>query len=497
MKVTLHAFADYIDSFCWRHSVKLFYLVVLFCCVHVIWGSYVQGVYISPDPASYLREAENLYYGYGFNYNGLSGGWGWFSLFPILYPTLICCVMKITTCNAYLSSKILACICLILLAVIIKKNTPKPFLFSLIFLNFGFIWCSLATLSETPFILFVVAAVFSLNRFQLENNHVYKRAASILLFCVCAFLTRYFGLFLAFLLAIYSLSNLVNWMQKREKIHLVKTIVLFFVNAIFITLCVLYFCLNKYMSGYSSGGERFVFTENYHDLTLDLLRALLDEVYGMFGNIVHGVIFFTGSSTIIDLITVFCIVTIVVCIIWHRRRIKPIQGMSKNFFVAGLFYYLIFIAYRYTSTMDHFYYRFFIPGTFLFLIAGISQLSLCKKKYIHLIMMILCVFLVASYVVPGLTYYKGDGYEETVRKWDETYGSIRPHSIVLFSYSNMSFHPGIMWYRSDILFINEISMSSIPSLRNSYPNSTIYIDKKYLEKTGWSQNTGSLILLPQ
>lgn len=177
MKETLHVYVDYIDSFCLRHSVKLFYSVVLFCCIYIIWAAYIHGVYISPDSASYLREAENLYHGYGFNYNGLSGGKAWFSLFPILYPFLICCVMKVTACDAYLSSKILACICLILLAAIIKKNIPKPFLFSLIFLNFGLMWCSLITLSEIPFILFVVATVFSLNKFQLASTCINTQQA--------------------------------------------------------------------------------------------------------------------------------------------------------------------------------------------------------------------------------------------------------------------------------------------------------------------------------
>lgn len=497
MKETLHVYVDYIDSFCLRHSVKLFYSVVLFCCIYIIWAAYIHGVYISPDSASYLREAENLYHGYGFNYNGLSGGKAWFSLFPILYPFLICCVMKVTACDAYLSSKILACICLILLAAIIKKNIPKPFLFSLIFLNFGLMWCSLITLSEIPFILFVVATVFSLNKFQLASKHLYKYAASILIFCICAFLTRYFGLFTAFLLTIYSLHNLIKWIQTREKIHLVKAFYLFFINAVLISSCVLYFLLNNRMSGYSSGGKRFVFSENYHDLTLDLLRALLDEIYDMFGNVIHGIIFFTGSSAIIDLITAICITAIIICIPWLRRYLKTFSNMSQIFFIAGLIYYLVFIVYRYTSTMDHFYYRFFIPGTVLFLVAGINQLLLHKIKYIHFAVAILCLFLIASYAVPGLTYYKGEGYKEIVRKWDKTYGSIRPNSIVLFSYSNMSFHPGIIWHRSDILFINEMRESSLPALRRTYPNSTIYIDKNYLEEIGESKNTNGFLLLPQ
>ena len=217
----------------------------------------------------------------------------------------------------------------------------------------------------------------------------------------------------------------------------------------------------------------------------------------MFGNVIHGIIFFTGSSAIIDLITAFCITAIIICIPWLRRYLKTFSNMSQIFFIAGLIYYLVFIVYRYTSTMDHFYYRFFIPGTVLFLVAGINQLSLHKIKYIHFAVAILCLFLIASYAVPGLTYYKGEGYKEIVRKWDKTYGSIRPNSIVLFSYSNMSFHPGIIWHRSDILFINEMRESSLPALRRTYPNSTIYIDKNYLEEIGESKNTNGFLLLPQ
>lgn len=498
MKTGMIDFLNCMESFCSRYSVKLFYIVVAFCCAYIIWTAYIHGVYISPDSASYLREAENLYHGYGFNYNGLAGGNEWFSLFPILYPILICIIMKITACNAYLSSKILACVCLVVLAIIIRKNTTKTFLYAPVFLNFGFIWCSLITLSEIPFILFVATTVFLLNRFQSEYDCLIKYAVGILVFCVCAFLTRYFGMFLVFLLSVYCVCNLIRWFHSKTTIHLVKAFYLFAINTVFISVCILYFFLNNRMSGYSSGGKRFVFTENYLDLTFDLLRALLDEVYGLFGNIVHGTLFFLGNHLFFDLITIILFIGIFIHVYLQRNccKVNMFSSLSKTFFVAGLMYYVVFIVYRYTSTMDHFYYRFFIPGSVLFLIAGINQISLCKVRYVHLIVCTFCFLLIISYAVPGLTYYKGEGYKQTIEKWNQTYSSVKPHSIVLFSYSSMGFHPGLIWHRSDLLFVNEISASSLLDLKREYPQKTVYIDKNYLETIDKTHNINGLILLP-
>ena len=394
---------ELVEKICERHSSKLFYAVVSFCCIYVIWTSYFHGVYMSPDSASYLREAENLYHGYGFNYNGLAGENGWFSLFPILYPFMICCVMKITTCNAYLSSKILACITMIILAIAVRRNTKKPIFYAPIFLNFGFVWCHLITLSESLFMLFLSLAVFSLNEFQNKNKCSFQCSLKLLFFCICAFLTRYFGLFLAFVLFLFSMINFVKWEKIRDKLFLNKFLYLLLINFIFIVLCFSYFFLNNQMSGYASGGKRFVFTENYFDLTLDLVRALLDEIYGLFGNIIHGIIFFTGSSLIIDVVTVVCVFGFLIN--FYRSKICiNISRLSKVFFITGLVYYIVFIVYRYTSTMDHFQYRFFIPGTVLFLIAGINQLTASKMRYIHFVICFFCCLLMSSYAILGLTY---------------------------------------------------------------------------------------------
>lgn len=472
---------ELVEKICERHSSKLFYAVVSFCCIYIIWTAYFHGVYMSPDSASYLREAENLYYGYGFNYNGLAGSEGWFSLFPILYPFMICCVMKITTCNAYLSSKILACITMILLAIAIKKNTKKALFFAPIFLNFGFIWCHLITLSESLFMLFLSLAVFSLNEFQEKTKCFFQCSLKLLFFCICAFLTRYFGLFFAFVLLLFSMINFVKWRKLRDRLFLNKFFYLISINIIFVTLCISYFFLNNQMSGFASGGKRFVFTESYLDLTLDLVRALFDEIYGLFGNLIHGVIFFTGNSLIIDVITVICVFVFLISLYRLKMCIKCISKLSKVFFITGLVYYIVFVVYRYTSTMDHFQYRFFIPGTVLFLIAGINQLTTFKMKYIHFVVCFFCCILMSSYAILGLTYYNGDGYNEMVRKWKK-YSLIKPYSIMLFSYPNMGFHPGLMWYRKDVLFYVVSEETSLAAIKTRYPDRAIYVNKNIMDE---------------
>ena len=472
---------DKIDVICNRYGEKIFVGIVCFCCIYVLGVSYFNGVYISLDSASYLREAENLYHGYGYNDNGLAGGDGWFSLFPILYPFLICCIMKLTACNAYLSSKILACITMVALAVVVKRNTKNPVLFAPIFLNFGFIWCHLITLSESLFMLFVSLSVFVLNKVQMENEHVFRHGLELLFFCICAFLTRYFGLFLAFLLLFLGGADLLKWQKRKERELLKKGIILWGVDLLFGGLCAVYFYINNSMSGFSSGGERFVFVEKYSDLTLDLIRALLDEIYGLFGNVIHGLINVSGTSVIIDCITIVGLVFLFFKCFRAGVRFNKFSELTKTFLIAGVMYYVVFIVYRYTSTMNHFYYRFLVPGSILFLIACINQLSLSKLKYLHLIVCTICAVLVISNAILGLTYYRGPGYKEMVQRWNKDYQLIEPYSLLLFSYSSVEFEPSLIWLRPDVFLFRITDSISWADLVKEYPNRSIYLDKNCLK----------------
>lgn len=471
-------------------SNVLFYFTILFCCAYILFASYFFNVYISPDTAFYLREAENLFYGHGFNYNGLAHGENWFSIFPILHPFLICCIMKFFGFNAYLSSKILSCICLIVLSVVIKKNYKECFpLFSSIFLNFGFIWCALYSLSEIPFITFLVLSIFSLSHLMENEGRYLLNCCCLFLFSLLTFLTRYFGLYILFLLFFYLLRLVIKYIKTRNPEILKKIIVLTSVEILLFLFIWSYFYINSQMSGFASGGERFVFTEKYLDLAIDCFSALLAELYGLFGNLFHGLFFLIGHYTII----VFGLLMGIGALFLRRKMHFCASERAKVFVTAGMFYYIIFIIYRFSSTMDHFYYRFFVPGTILLVIGGIEAIKKTKKELLYTLNAIFLTLLITSYTILGLTYYKGTGFPVVEKNVKEVFcEKIRPNSVLLFSYGNINFLPVFMWLRTDVLLyiLPDNQSISIQNIMQKFSNRSIYVDKKFfLENLGRFKDT--------
>lgn len=454
-------------------------LTAFFAVIYIFFQSYFSEIYISPDTANYLRQAENLYQGYGFNSDGLAGGYRWFSVFPIMYPFLISLVMKILGTNAYLSSKILICLCMLLLSfAFVKRFKTNTLFYSVIFLNFGILQCAFCSWSEVPFVLFVVMAVFSLSDFLesvINGKSVRTSGAKLLLFCIMAFLIRYFGLFLFCVVFVCSIYMLLSDNEKMRwggaKLFLVD--ILF---AIFVTL---YFLLNHFMSGYVSGGKRFVFNEHYMDLTENLLTSLVEELFSFFGNTPLGVL---QHFSLFPMFNCMCLVAFLVLLLWSVRKnvFKGISLNAKLFLFSGVSYYIIFIAYRYMSTMDLFGFRFFAPGSTLL---AVGLLNILSEKYslfsnrIRMPFFILLLFIIGAYMFFSIRDYKDLGYQKTVVSWNKKYGWLQPKSVVYFSYSKTDFDIGLLWYRADIMFVegSRYTLESINTEKNY--GRQIYLDK--------------------
>lgn len=460
----------------------LYFGVVFFVFFYTFFDSYCVNVFISPDTADYLREAENLYRGYGFNNNGLAGGEGWFSLFPILYPALICCFMYMTGTNAYLSSKILCCCCLMILCIILKKRLKTNYHFcALFFLNFGFIWCLLYSWSEIPFILFIAMSVFALSDF-MNGRYDWKQGFCVLITCCLAFSTRYYGLFLFFVVGFWTL---ILFASKNKRLR-VGGRRLLIVDVLFAVYSSAYFYINGIMSGFATGGKRFVFTDSYWGLTKNLFESLFAEVWGFCGNLIHGMIFLKG-----ELFLFFAIMTVALVAIISLKLRKKIDFakmkpslQTKVFFVAGLFYYVIFIVYRYMSSMDPFFYRLFIPGTFLLFVAVVDALRDVRVyKVTKISFFALICLLIVSYGVFGFTYYKKDGFLEVAQQLKKKYEWMKPQSKVVYCYPDIEYPPSLVWLRSDIIFTAALGEKSF---LKSDGVSAVYVDKKITECNAFS-----------
>ena len=125
--------------------------------------------------------------------------------------------------------------------------------------------------------------------------------------------------------------------------------------------------MNKVMNGMASGVSRTMWWDDYRILTDDLIESLLTEFFNIFSmqipELVEGFPY---------QIKVFVVVGILSGIGW--LVVKNCRRFTREsvLIVLAVVYDVVFIAVRYVSSMDSFYFRFFEPATFLLCIALIG-----------------------------------------------------------------------------------------------------------------------------
>ena len=439
-------------------------MILLFIAIslNIYKTAYLDGIYITADSDGYLREAVNLVAGNGFSYEGLAGYSSHFANWPIIYPAMIAGMMLITGTNAYLASKLVAmAVIFVIMAVLFLTYKKDAWIYSLALTNAGFLGLAYNTWSEIPFILFMIIFGVTLGKIVSEDDPKTGTYMVLGISAAAAFLTRYFGIFLWPVAGLFWLMILIGHLRN-GKTQLKKLLLMAGSMAGAGVLCVLYLIMNKLLNGYPTGVSRGIWWDDIVTLTNDLIDSLITEIFNVFSLDVPG--FVEGLAYEHKaLLTVFAVLLIVFII--HKllpQKTGPERYMNSHcvFIVMSAVYYVMFIAVRYRSSMDTFYFRFFAPATIL-LVIGIIGLILeghRPGRFCRVFAMVIAVIAVLSVVDHTEKIMEANGektyYEIATSAWDRDYSEIPERSTVIWN--PLDYRSS--WYRPDV-YSGELYMS--------------------------------------
>ena len=434
------------------------FLVLLFAVItlKIYQEGYMDGVYVSADSDGYLREAVNLAAGNGFSYEGLAGYKSHFANWPIIYPALIAFAMVVTGTGAYLASKFVAMAIVALIFIVLwAEFRDRAWLYALAFTNVGFLTLCYYTWSEVPFELFLLIFALALGKIVSRDKPGIGAYILLGLGGTAAFLTRYFGIYAWFVAGFYWLVMLIGYIKGRKNgqengVIFGKLKGLFISAACSGVACVSYLVMNKLRNGYPTGVARGTWWDDYVTLTDDLFNSLVTEVFNVFSLSIPEYI----SEMSMGYKALFVLLVIALIAVVVRMCLdKGIMNRGAVLVAMAAFYYVMFIAVRYRSSMDTFYFRFFAPATVL-LVMGIIDLVV-KKNLLPAQFFCVLAALMSIITIVSLADMAGKAetwagqntyYDITCAEWDEAYKEIPEKSTIIWS--DIDYRSS--WYRPDV-----------------------------------------------
>ena len=355
-----------------RHSATyIFFLLCLWLVygVYIMYSAYFKELYISPDSSNYLREAEAMCTGYGFNHNGRAGVPGWFSAWPAGYPGLIALSCLVFRCNSYLCSKFLTIILVGLeLFILGKRYKAKSWLYALVLSNVGIVLINRFTWSETAFMPLLLIYTLALSEI-LRNPSCGAGDYAVLGLAMCgAFLVRYFGIFTVMTSILAALFLILGGGGKSETSRGTKLLAVTIASGLFMAA---YLFMNKVMGGYVTGVDRARFDDDLLKLSFNLLESIVLEVRNVLSFLAK-LIHIRNRYWAVIAVPALCAAA---CVIFRRLRSafnSRVIDEASTFFIVGLCYYAAFTAIRFRSSMDPFGYRFWAPASMLILFGLVS-----------------------------------------------------------------------------------------------------------------------------
>ena len=426
--------------------------VFLYLAMRIYVDAYLHETMMSPDSCGYLREALNLAQGNGFRCDGIAGYGTWFANWPIMYPLTIVAVMLVAKTNVYLASKIAAMLVVGIILVIMRfRYKEKAWIYSLCVLNLGFINLAEYTWSECTFILFLFG-------FSLILAHIISKEHVGVIWYVGlgilgtgAFLTRYIGLYVWFVVGIYILYYGFCYIKNRDQ-RIVRKIAGLLASAV-VSGCLglAYLAMNKKMNGMASGVNRGINpNEDYLQLTKDLADSLLTEIFHVFG--------INESPLVANIWFVFkfAIIAVVVYIVIRYIKTRCTWNTEASVIcVTGAVYYVVIIVFRYFSSMDTFSYRFFEPATFLIcvgLLEIISERKANEKAAGNLLKGLFVLILAGGCITMCINGFEQgeNSYLINEQKYAELYAAVPEKSAVIIR-DDSEYNYWLMVYRPDTI----------------------------------------------
>ena len=455
---------------------NIVFLVALFAVISlkIYQAGFMDGVYISADSDGYLREAVNLVAGNGFSYEGLAGYNSHFANWPIIYPALIAAMMALTGTGAYLASKFVAMLVVLVIFLILwAEFRERAWLYALAFTNVGFLTLCYYTWSEVPFELFLLVFALMLGKIVSHDKPCVRHYVLLGVFGTAAFLTRYFGIYAWFVAGFYWLVMLLGYIKARksgqEAGALMGKLKGLFISAVCsAVVCAGYLVMNKLRNGYPTGVARGTWWDDYVTLTDDLFNSLVTEVFNVFSLSVPEYI----SELSMGYKALFVLFVVALTVIVIRRCLdKGIMSRGAVLVAMAAFYYVMFIVVRYRSSMDTFYFRFFAPATVL-LVMGIIDLVLEKEivskpllEVLAVLMSIITVVSLADMAGKAGTWAgQNTYYDITCAEWDEAYKDIPEKSTIIWN--DIDYRSS--WYRPDVYNGELLPDDTLQSLSERY-----------------------------
>lgn len=430
------------------------FMVLLFItlCLNIYQASFVDSVYISADSDGYMREAVNLLRGHGFSYEGIAGYKSHFANWPIVYPAMIALAMLLTGTNAYLASKAVAMVTIaVIFAVLYVLYREKAWLYALAFTNIGFVTMCYYTWSEVPFVLFLLLFSISFSRIIEQSSPKKREYVFLAISGIMAFLTRYFGIYLWFMVGPYWIYLVIKMVKEKlaptKNALKGKVIGIFAAGSGFIICAFSYLLMNKKLNGYPTGVSRGTWWDDLAVLTDDLYKSLITEIFNVF--LVKTPDFISGLSVKISVLFIFLVIGLIAyCVITAKKK----STLNLVLIINAAVYYLVFIVVRYRSSMDTFYFRFFAPATILLVVGliGIFVDNGIDKKRLRgfsiLAMGTVLVVLVGIFGKSDSQAGEQTAYAIITGTWDNQYAQIPEKSVIIWN--DMDYRS--TWYRPDV-----------------------------------------------
>jgi hypothetical protein len=466
--------------------------------------SYFYGVFISPDSTNYLRAAQSIVNGYGFNVYA-EAGWKdfYFAHWPIGYPLLIAYVSLITGTDVYLASKILTILTLAGIFVLLYlKFKKEAWIYALIMSCYqSFLTVFYFTWSEQLYLLGSLLLTFEIINIVSKDKIKLYHYLNIFIACLLMFIVRYVGIQtigIIVLIIIYFITIQIS----TKKSMLKKIIPLTIVGILVSIMSLYYFYMNYINTGYI-GGSYIPSRGEVHNFKYIMMCAI-DLCIGQMVEISY--IFQINLAHNYRLLFVALILLFIIISQFKKQTIIKRSLDSFVYITMFLYFVLAFLFFRSTTETDTHYTRHLIVSTSLFSFWCITLFFESKNYIINKIkqfvqkkkVLIFCVFSIWFVINPLINYMEclwhfingsnflnqgpSVSYQQTKNEIMNELSSVPPKSIIIIAwgFSRESF-ANFMRPDSMVMGINQLtSIEKYPELLDKYDNVYLYLDTEYI-----------------
>lgn len=419
----------FIKDFLKKNSITI--CLAVFAIAYILIRSFGFSLGLSPDSTNYLREANALLKGYGFNNHAGAGQEGFFGIWPIGYPALIAFVALVTGFEVFYAAKIITVIVfLVMTAMFIRRFGENAWVYLLFFCNPGFIDCMHNVSSENLYLLAVLWFAFCC--FDVWEGKGKENKAIIFLgiSSFMAFMSRWVGAFTIGISGLLAILYFFGITVDKNKKKALKIAGVTFLNAVIILS---YLFLIREKTGYFTGMYRIPSEEPKMTLLYLLIKAENAEL----NNAVMGIF---SVNTYVFVIVAMVLIGYFIKKLW-QDKLKDKLPMAL--LLTSFIYWCGYVYTRFQTDMEPFNYRVLLPST---LPIGVTltyyilknervlellrsfQCSGKRKVLLILVLFALCFQLHNNCAIMGTPY---NAYETTKQEIEERYKDIPSGSLVV------------------------------------------------------------------